>query len=402
LPHDLLILGASARAAAFSALRCGLHPICADFFADRDLAAVCRVERIDPHHAGRQFVKLAESLPRLPWFYTGGLENHPRCVSQIARRHALWGIAGESLRAVRDPARVAQVLAQFDIPRPAVRSAPRGLPRDASWLKKPLASGGGRGIEPLLAHNDVDSPSHYFQERIGGSSYSALFIGHRARARLIGITRQLIGVDGSPFAYRGSFGPLPIDASLAARLNSLGDALAAGFELAGWFGVDYVLRDGIPWPVEINPRYTASVEIYELASGRSLLAEHEHACAGSATAIDTPDRNEFSRPRVVAKSIVYAPRRLVVPELVPDENDNGDVFGLRLIADVPWPGTCFNPGEPVMSLLAAGADQSECVSRMVRLEQVWSERLGIVGDLVGVGERSSFSALRGNEDVLDD
>ena len=46
----------------------------------------------------------------------------------------------------------------------------------------------------------------------------------------------------------------------------------SAFGLAGWFGVDFILRDGIPWPVEINPRYTASVEIHELASGRSLLA----------------------------------------------------------------------------------------------------------------------------------
>ena len=48
LPHDLLIFGASCRAAAFSALRCGLRPHCADYFGDRDLAAVCSAERIDP------------------------------------------------------------------------------------------------------------------------------------------------------------------------------------------------------------------------------------------------------------------------------------------------------------------------------------------------------------------
>ena len=45
--QNLLILGASTRAAAFSALRAGLAPRCVDFFADRDLAAVCPVERVD-------------------------------------------------------------------------------------------------------------------------------------------------------------------------------------------------------------------------------------------------------------------------------------------------------------------------------------------------------------------
>ncbi len=35
-PQHLLIFGASARAAAFSALRAGLQPWCADLFADAD------------------------------------------------------------------------------------------------------------------------------------------------------------------------------------------------------------------------------------------------------------------------------------------------------------------------------------------------------------------------------
>ena len=65
-------------------------------------------------------------------------------------------------------------------------------------------------------------------------------------------------------------------------------ALASAFGLVGWFGVDYVLRDGNPWPVEINPRYTASLEIHELASGRSLLAEHRRACEGDAASSATP------------------------------------------------------------------------------------------------------------------
>jgi predicted ATP-grasp superfamily ATP-dependent carboligase len=374
-----LILGASTRAAAFSALRCGLHPICADYFADRDLAAVCRVDRINPRHAARQFTELAESLVPLPWFFTGGFENHPERVRRIARRHVLWGVDAETLRAVRDPARVAEVLARSAVPAPAVRSDPRGLPRDASWLKKPRASAGGRDIEPLLADNDADSPLYYFQERIDGPSYSAVFIGRRSHARLVGTTRQITGIDGSPYAYRGSIGPLPIENALAARLSVLGNVLACNFGLAGWFGVDYILRGGIPWPVEINPRYTASVEIHELASGRPLLAEHQRACAENCTASDDPVQHEHScsRPRIIAKLILYATQGLVVPEIVPDENDHTDVFAVRPVADVPWPGRRVNPGEPIMTLFAEGADTADCWSRMARLEEAWTKRLGL-------------------------
>ena len=82
------------------------------------------------------------------------------------------------------------------------------------------------------------------------------------------------------------------------------------------------------------------------------------------------------------------PRRLVAPEIVPDDNESDDLFGVRSIADIPWPGTCFNAGEPVMTLMAAGADLAECRSRLIRLERMWTERLGIAGD-----ERTMGTAL---------
>ena len=45
--ETVLIIGASTRAAAFSALRAGLTPRCLDYFADRDLAAICTVDRVE-------------------------------------------------------------------------------------------------------------------------------------------------------------------------------------------------------------------------------------------------------------------------------------------------------------------------------------------------------------------
>ncbi len=317
---------------------------------------------------------------RRPGFIPAVSKTHPDCVENISRRHFLWGIDAQTVRAVRNPGRVADVLARNEIACPEVRSDPRGLPRDSSWLKKPLASGGGRGIEPLTDRNDTGSATHYYQERIDGPSFSALFMGERFRARLIGVTRQWIGIEGSPFGYLGSIGPTPTTEALASQLESLGTALAFAFGLAGWFGVDFILRDEIPLPVEVNPRYTASLEIHELASRRSLLAEHRQALQASTHPRDTPVRAHSSPTRVIAKWILHAPRRLVAPDIIPEEHESDDVFGVRSIADIPWPGTCFNPGEPVMTLLAAGANLAECTSRLIRLEQLWAERLGIVGD----------------------
>ncbi len=336
---------------------------------------MCPVDRVEHGNAGRDFLALAHSLPPSCWFYTGGFENHPAWVEQISRRHRLWGVDARALRLVRDPLRVVAVLEDENIPVPAVRRDPLGLPRDGSWLKKPLRSGGGRDIRPLLSNDEQTSKSWYFQERIEGPSYSALFIGERDRSRLIGVTEQLLGTARSPFAYRGNIGPCPISASLAQKLGRLGQVLTSAFGLVGWFGVDFILCDDIPWPVEVNPRYTASVEIHELASRRALLCEHRRACDGGK--MDAPEPSPRGRPAVVAKKIVYADRAWVAPRIDVRIDLSNDLFAVNPIADVPWPKTPFAPGEPVMTLFASGASSAECQSRLADLEEEWSTKLGL-------------------------
>src|SRR5262249_35947531 len=162
-----------------------LRPHCVDYFADRDLAAVCPVRRVDPAKAAGEFLAAAESLPPSLWFYTGGMENHPDLVERISRRHRLWGNRAAVLRAVRDPVRVAGVLNRGGRPAPEVRLESRGLPREGSWLVKPIAWGGGRGIEPLGCEEVTAPQPHYFQRRVDGPSFSALFLARGGRARLV-------------------------------------------------------------------------------------------------------------------------------------------------------------------------------------------------------------------------
>src|SRR5687767_10917006 len=106
--EPLLILGASARAAASSAARAGFAPRAADLFADADLAALCRVTRIDDYPG--EFPAAARKFPPSPWMYTGGLENYPELVDQIAAERPLLGNSGSVLREVRDPFKLAAAL----------------------------------------------------------------------------------------------------------------------------------------------------------------------------------------------------------------------------------------------------------------------------------------------------
>src|SRR5947208_429305 len=139
--QPLIIVGASARAAAFSALRAGFSPYAIDLFADSDLAAVCPAVKINRYPA--DFAAALAAAPLAPWMYVGGLENHPRLVDRLAKLRPLWGNRSEVLRLVRNPLRLAEGLAADGINCPAVRLSPPEPSTAVRWLRKPVRSGAG-------------------------------------------------------------------------------------------------------------------------------------------------------------------------------------------------------------------------------------------------------------------
>jgi predicted ATP-grasp superfamily ATP-dependent carboligase len=177
--------------------------------------------------------------------------------------------------------------------------------------------------------------------------------------------------------------------SLRARLEAIGWVLTSTFGLTGLFGVDYVRNRGIPWPIEINPRYTASVEIHELFLGRSLLDDHRRACEGIDDQDEAPTVPAEPSQSVFGKLIIYAPCQLVMPECLRLRDAAPDHVAGSSIADVPWPGTSIDAGRPVMTLLVSAKNLAACQQRLFRLEKEWLSRLGIREEIPALGATSS-------------
>lgn len=414
----LAILGASARAAAWSAHRAGFSVAAADLFADADLEQIAVARVCDDYPQGLP-AHLA-ALPASPWMYTGALENYPDLVAALAGQRPLWGIGADVLRRIRDPATLYDILhaAGFCCPRWSLVSD--ALPRDGTWLRKTLRSGGGNGVvrwqgEETTAESGL--PGVFFQENISGRPCAAVYVAARGAARLVGVTRQLIGLDwagAEGFRYAGSLGPLSLPKSVHAEFARLGQCLAKEFGLVGLFGVDAVLApantaehsssttlDGgsfdtavCPtvrvWPIEVNPRYTASIEILERALGIHAIAAHAVACQTgrleSFVAARQVDDGSQQANDVCGKAIVYARKAVAIPgtfterclsENAADRDPLSSSDGWPRWADIPRPETRTERGWPILTALARGPTAADVLQQLrTAAERVYGELTG--------------------------
>ncbi len=358
--RPLLIIGASARAAAESARRASFQPLAIDLFADLDLRtiALARVARPYPTSIPR----VAQQMPSAPVIYTGALENHPGTVRRLAAHRMVLGNNAETLRRVRNPFQVARALAKFGVCAPKVARHAEGLPRDGSWLQKPRRGSAGSGVQPWFGFGAAGSVapkvnrSVYFQERIEGIPCSAVFVAAGGRTVMIGVSRQLIGTawtGAEGFRYAGSIGPIELDSAIEKQWRAIGSALAAEFALSGLFGVDAIVSDGKVAPVEVNPRYTASIEVLERSLGIQAISQHIAACRDGNLSEDLLASNHTSfcgKAIIYARSDVKVRRELIDYVLRANKTSDSPQF-----ADIPEPESQCNAGRPVITVLANGS-----------------------------------------------
>lgn len=357
----IVLIGASVRALAFSAVRAGWRPVCFDLFADRDLRACAEAHRVARTDYPGGLGMLADRLAGRPWMYTGGLENHPDVVNQLAHSGPLWGNSGDTLRQVRDPVRVHDVLKRAGLDAPSVALSTDGIPADGTWLQKPIAGAGGIGICPWTGGKARQRG--YFQQRIEGIAHSAVYVAGQSTAALLGVTRQLVGaaaLAAPSFHYCGSIGPVECAPAIVAQLEHLGNELSQAFGLVGIFGVDFVLAGQTVWVIEVNPRYPASMEVLELACGINAVALQQDAVAG---ALAPTCVRQMTPPRIVAKGILYASQRCKLRAAQPRDTQifrpDGKLTDGPALADVPEPNTYFAPGDPVLTILESVGDAAE-------------------------------------------
>jgi uncharacterized protein len=335
-----VVIGASVRAAAQSLERAGYRPWCVDLFADRDLRAIVPdAVRIPFANYPYDFRRILAEAPDAPWVYTGGLENHPGLIDDLARIRPLLGATGDALRAIRDPLLWTTKFNQHGFATPCVDYS--GY-RQTRWMRKPLDSSGGKGVEVISAYLEpIETPGFYFQEFIEGRSCSAVY----RDGEFLGATEMLVGrseCNASGFTYCGNIGPIDLTIDQERTLRRMGRFAFEEFHIPGPFGIDYIDASGIPIPIEINPRYTASMEIIEATTGNLVFS----------TATNAP------RATMAGKAILYATRDSVF-----EATTLPRIEGITY-ADIPMHGEPLAKGWPVCTLIAHESDPNSVRTRL--------------------------------------
>ena len=104
---DIILIGASVRSLAQSAVRDGLTPFCVDFFADADLQQIAGQRHVRVLKEPTDVIPMTEHLaPAVPCLLIGGLETNGDLYSALASVRPVLNSSADSIAAVRDPNRL--------------------------------------------------------------------------------------------------------------------------------------------------------------------------------------------------------------------------------------------------------------------------------------------------------
>lgn len=390
--RTVILIGSSVRAAAADAKRAGYRVIAIDRYGDRDLLSLC--DRWIHYDSSQQWISQLPELPAGPVVPLGGFQ----WPAPLRDCPAEAGCFGSRLVAFPDPAALAkldslawlgQLASSCNVGFPetqqpvsgkmqtVVRSTvPSSLETD-QWLQKPVAHGGGVGIM-ATPEASIVPPDQYLQRRLRGASIGANFVSYRTAQRhgthLLGLFRG-ITYRRNPahrFLYGGSIGPVPLCAAVTSTIEALGRAIAERLPLVGLFNVDLILGAGGELALlEVNPRYSASMELIPITSPTPCpLIQWHLECYGchqerSTSLGDVADfveqRKQNASASFACKRIVYAQTTSQVvafrPSNAPRRDEALDDQAQARVShcDLPRDGSMVAAGDPLCSVLVSGA-----------------------------------------------
>jgi predicted ATP-grasp superfamily ATP-dependent carboligase len=344
--ETVLVAALSGRGLAASARRAGYLALVADAFGDSDTAehaatACCVADaarigfRAKPVFAALAALEAAAVTPPIGLVLGSGFEDRPKLIAALARRYRLLGNGAETVARAKNPTGLFALLDTLGIAHPATQLAP---PRDAGgWLSKRIGGSGGTHVVP--ASSGESSPRRYFQRCLAGVPHSVLSVAASDGVHIVGISRQwTVGGGPRPYRYGGAVGPVQLPPPAEAAMRSAVARVSSALGLVGLVAFDFILAGEEPFLIEVNPRPSATLDVFDDTDG-ALFAAHLAACAGRPPQLP-------AQQGARAAAILYA--------------DQGPLTAAPLAwpewtADRPAPGTRIPRYRPIATVFAGEA-----------------------------------------------
>lgn len=356
-----------------AATAAGYEVIALDAFADCDTRANAREVHLLHHHDGAfDAAALRDVLPRLVdagvqgLAYGSGFEANPALLTQVAGALPLIGNPARVVGHMKRALTFFALLEALEIPYPEVRlQALADAAPTADWLLKKNGGSGGTHVRRADARQPLE-PGGYYQRAVAGIPVSLLFVADGRTARGIGFNQQWLAPTATqPYRYGGAVSRAELPLPVRRQLLLAAQKLTAAVGLRGLNSIDGIMAGEQLWLLELNPRLSASFDLYAAADG-GLFELHLQAAAGRVT----------TWPRLDAQArahyIVYAPDDLRLP---------AGFAWPEWVADVPAPSSEIGREQPICTVTAAAATATLAV-------QLLSGRVGqLAGTLFGACAR---------------
>jgi predicted ATP-grasp superfamily ATP-dependent carboligase len=371
----LLVIAISARPFVAAAIEAGYQVTAIDGFADQQTVDLTHVAILVAYNEyGFNATALLGEIAKLDatqylgFVYGSGFEAQPDLLEAISGTIPLIGNVSSSVKAVKTPARFFATLKLANIAHPKTYLQPTMDPL-AGYLQKFSGGCGGTHIKIVTDKVSRFENNRYYQEKIEGQPVSLLFLACANKIAPVGFNEQWISsTTAMPFRYGGAVSQIKLNLSLQQQMIEAAKVLTQQFNLVGLNSLDGIVQDDIFYVLEINPRLSASFDLYATDSvEQNLMDLHIQASLNHNLLLTMDiDKSVPVIPRSKACVVIYAIEDMSIsatfawPDWVIDcpysQDKNDDI---RLLA-----------GQPICSVVAQADDAGvakEIVDTMVKI-----------------------------------
>ena len=351
--NKILIAAIAGRMLATSARRGGYDVAVLDLFNDLDTRQIAMNSEKVPGHeqglarfSGQALLQAASRLAPGDAYagvvYGSGFEDDTALLGELAQGRRLYGNSVATINAIKDPRQFFSLLKKWAVPHPEISlSRPD---QTVGWLAKKIGGSGGAHVTSATQSSD-ERKDRYYQQFIDGKNYSVSFLANRARAMIIGFNEPWsIALGDWPYCYFGAINRIAMSPAMTERIQRDLDVIVRATGLVGLNGMDFIVNGDEYFVIEVNPRPSGPLDLYDGDCPEGLFHWHLKASDG-----ELPQRL-FDRETRRAHAVVYTPQPLQLLR---------NVQWPPWCSDIPECGSSFQARMPVCMVHAEGSDHEQ-------------------------------------------